>query len=54
MGVIDTQKMLTKRIPFYSVERDSWGWVRQCARPTKRSCRKCIFGEKCMVEGEVR
>jgi hypothetical protein len=54
MGVIDTNKKITLKIPFYSVVRDRWGWIRECARTTKGSCKKCLFTEKCFLNDEVK
>jgi hypothetical protein len=51
MGVIDTEKKLTRKVPFYSVVRDGWGWVRECAKPKGRSCGRCVLKNRCFVEG---
>jgi len=52
MGVVNTEKKLTGKIPFYSIMRDDWGWVRMCVKPDTRKCGKCMFSKKCKVEGE--
>ena len=52
MGIIDTEKVMTPKVPFYSVVRDRWGWIRECARPTKGSCKKCLFVKKCHLNLE--
>ena len=50
MGVIDTSKKITKRVPFYTVVRDQFGWVRECAKPAGKSCKKCLMN-RCLVKG---
>ena len=51
MQIIDTEKKITKRVPFYSVLRDHWGYVRECAKPTGKGCSKCMMGRLCLVKG---
>lgn len=54
MEVVDTNKTLTDMTPFYSVDRDSWGWVHECTKPTARKCVKCMFWKRCLVVKKVR
>ena len=49
MGMVDTSKTLTREVPFYSVVRDNWGWVRGCVGPVKCRCRECIFKKRCFA-----
>jgi hypothetical protein len=49
MIVVDREKKITRKIPFYSVQRDDWGWVRSCAKPLEVRCGKCLFKKQCRV-----
>jgi len=51
MGVVDTNKKVSRRVPFYSVVRDSWGWIRECAKPATSSCKGCLMARNCLVKG---
>jgi hypothetical protein len=54
MQIVDTNKELSTKVPFYTVKRDEWGWVRECVKAPRRDCQKCLFSKKCKVENSSK
>jgi hypothetical protein len=49
-GYIDTSKKLTKKVPFYSIHRDTKGLVDVCIASDDKECKKCMFYKKCKLQ----
>lgn len=47
--IIDTNKTLSTKIPFYGVIREVRGTVIACARRENTICLDCVFAKTCAI-----